>query len=133
MSMNSSADLPWQDHASQCEPARESKHQQLLIDGLKSDPRVWFLNTVSGGKQRRAVPDILGVALGLAFAVELKRSDKENATKLQRKELEEFAAAGGLALIARGKQGAEAALRAILGGTLEETRWLERVSSEGST
>ena len=68
----------------------------------------------------------MGVRKGLAFSVELK-TKTGRLSKLQRKELEEFAAAGGLALVAWGKEGAKLALDAIQGDVKEKPKCLERI------
>ena len=105
--------------------------QSWLCRELKKLDGVWFMNTTSSGMQRRSIPDILGCRKGLAFAVELK-TKTGRLKALQRKELEEFAAAGGLALVAWGKEGAQAALDAIQGDVKERERCLEKVRKPSS-
>lgn len=75
----------------------ETNFKERVQRDLKTLPSTWFVKTQM--RSVRGIPDILGCVNGYFFALELKKSAKENPDKLQQWVLEEIAEAGGFSIV----------------------------------
>jgi len=75
----------------------EAKVKKVAITKLKG-LGAYFFPPVTGGYGSSGVPDIVGCYRGLFFGMECK-AGKNKPTPLQQKNLDDIAAAGGLALV----------------------------------
>jgi hypothetical protein len=75
----------------------EAKVKKVVTQQLKAMGAYYFY-PVTGGYGASGVPDIIGCFDGLFFGIECK-AGRNKPTDLQRKNLQEITAAGGLALI----------------------------------
>jgi len=66
-----------------------------MMTRLNSIPGVYCVRTHGGSFQQKGTPDVLGSAHGRFFAIEAKRSAKEEPTKAQKYNLKKFREAGG--------------------------------------
>lgn len=64
-----------------------------FLDGFK--PKVWHLNVIAGMMSYIGLPDIIGVANGLLFAIEVKATAKSRLTLSQKLVGAEIRLAGG--------------------------------------
>lgn len=76
----------------------ETKFQKKVLSDLKKLPNIWILKTQE--RARRGVPDILLCCNGTFVALELKASPKSPLASLQRFEIEQIKASGGLGFVA---------------------------------
>lgn len=74
-----------------------TRRVKAYLDGLGSD--CWYIKVHVDGYVVRGTPDIIGSYKGLAFAVELKRDDKEQPTISQVLEIKRFTATGARGLV----------------------------------
>ena len=73
----------------------ESDIVRSQLATLNAIPGVYCLRTHGGSFQQKGTPDILGCAHGRFFAIEAKRTAKENPRPAQRYTLNKFSQAGG--------------------------------------
>ncbi|TCT14602.1 hypothetical protein EDC18_10583 [Natranaerovirga pectinivora] len=76
----------------------EKQLQSKVIKFLKSQPNTWFFKVFGGGFQRSGIPDLICCVSGIFVAIELK-SDTGNPTALQKMNIQEINAAGGIGII----------------------------------
>jgi hypothetical protein len=74
-------------------PPLEKVFQAKVVKKLKTLPNTWFEKIAD--RSKNGIPDILMCVSGVFVALELKRSDKEKATPLQKHTLERITKAGG--------------------------------------
>lgn len=75
----------------------EAKVKKVVTRQLKA-LGVYYFYPVTGGYGRSGVPDIVGCYQGHFFAIEVK-AGRNKPTPLQQKNLDEIAAAGGIAWV----------------------------------
>lgn len=76
----------------------EKEFQRKVIKFLKSQPNTWFFKVWGGGFQRSGIPDLICCINSIFIAVELK-GDNGKPTELQRMNIKNINAAGGIGLI----------------------------------
>ena len=75
----------------------EAKVKKVVVKHLK-DLGAYFFYPVTGGYGGSGVPDVVGCYKSLFFGIECK-AGKNKPTPLQKKNLDEIAASGGIALV----------------------------------
>lgn len=73
----------------------EAEIVRRMIKRLNGLPGVYCLRTHGGAFQQKGTPDILGAARGHFFAIEAKKSAREQPTEAQQYTLKKFRQAGG--------------------------------------
>jgi len=76
----------------------EKQFQRKVIKYLKSLPNTWFFKVWGGGYQRAGIPDLICCINGVFIAIELK-GDKGRPTELQKMNIRNINAAGGIGVI----------------------------------
>lgn len=78
----------------------ESKIVRDIIKALRSglDHPIWLEKIHGGLAQSSAIPDIIGIYLGVGFGLEVKRPGRK-ATPLQQRTIDDINAAGGIATV----------------------------------
>lgn len=76
---------------------KEKNIQRSIRKYLKSLPDCW--NCKGDTRDRRGIPDIIVCFCGLFIAFEVKRTDKDEATKIQKYEIGMIKRANGLAFV----------------------------------
>lgn len=71
----------------------EVVRRQLKV--LNALPGVYALRTHGGSFQQKGTPDVLGCALGRFFAIEAKKSAREQPSAAQQYNMKKFRQAGG--------------------------------------
>jgi Holliday junction resolvase len=66
-----------------------------MLATLNAIDGVYAIRTHGGSFQQKGTPDVIGCARGRFFAIEAKRSAKEQPTTAQRYNLKKFRQAGG--------------------------------------
>lgn len=66
-----------------------------MVAALNAIPGVYCLRTHGGSFQQKGTPDVLGCAHGHFFAIEAKRTSKEQPSAAQKYALNKFINAGG--------------------------------------
>lgn len=85
----------------------EGRIKRKVVEVLKKH-RVWYFFPASNGFGRAGIPDIIGIVDGRFFGIECKADPKKKPTALQVKCGEEIEAAGGIWLLVRSKEDADA-------------------------
>jgi hypothetical protein len=76
----------------------EKQLQRKVIKYLKSLPNTWFFKVWGGGYQRAGIPDLICCINGIFIAIELK-GDNGKPTELQKMNIKNINAAGGIGVI----------------------------------
>jgi Holliday junction resolvase len=74
---------------------QEAEIVRRQLATLNSIDGVYAIRTHGGSFQQKGTPDVLGCALGKFFAIEAKRSKREQPTRAQQYNLKKFREAGG--------------------------------------
>lgn len=104
----------------------EGRIKRKVVEVLKKHS-VWYFFPASNGFGRAGIPDIIGIIDGRFLGIEVKSDVKKKPTALQVKCGEEIRAAGGIWLLVRSKEDADA-----LGEMIEELR-SERTNGNQTT
>lgn len=78
---------------------QESDIVRAMLKTLNSLPQVYALRTHGSSFQQKGTPDILGCAHGRFFAIEAKRTAKEQPTPAQKYNLRKFNQAQGTTFV----------------------------------
>jgi Holliday junction resolvase len=73
----------------------EAEIVRRMLAALNSIDGVYAIRTHGGSFQQKGTPDVLGCAFGHFFAIEAKRSARENPSAAQQYNLKKFREAGG--------------------------------------
>ncbi len=73
----------------------EAEVVRQAIKRLNALPGVYCLRTHGGSFQQKGTPDIMGCARGHFFAIEMKKTEREQPTDAQRYNIKKFREAGG--------------------------------------
>lgn len=76
----------------------EKQFQKKVIKFLKSLPNTWFFKVWGGGFQRAGIPDLICCINVVFIAIELK-GDNGKPTELQKMNIRNINAAGGIGII----------------------------------
>ncbi|SHJ77446.1 VRR-NUC domain-containing protein [Paramaledivibacter caminithermalis] len=76
----------------------EKQLQRKVIKFLKFQPNTWFFKVFGGGYQRAGIPDLICCINGVFIAIELK-GDNGKPTELQKMNIKNINAAGGIGVI----------------------------------
>jgi len=76
----------------------EKEFQRKVIKYLETQPDTWFFKVWGGGFQRAGIPDLICCIKGVFIAIELKGDDGKP-TELQKLNIKEINAAGGIGII----------------------------------
>lgn len=77
----------------------EAEVVRRMMATLNAIPGVYCLRTHGGSFQQKGTPDIMGCALGHFFAIEAKRSAREEPSEAQWYNLEKFEQADGATFV----------------------------------
>jgi Holliday junction resolvase len=77
----------------------EAEVVRRAIKRLNALPGVYCLRTHGGAFQQKGTPDIMGVAHGHFFAIEMKKSAREKPSEAQRYNLKKLRQAGGATFV----------------------------------
>lgn len=77
----------------------EAEVVRRILKTLNAIPGVYCLRTHGSSFQQKGTPDIIGCAHGFFFAIEAKRSEKEQPTPAQVYNLTKFQQAGGTVFV----------------------------------
>lgn len=91
----------------------EAKVKAEIRKVLDAVPGLWYFMPAASIYGRRGVPDFIGLHQGRFFAIEAK-SDVGKTTRLQDREIERIAAAGGVVGVCRSGGDAEELLRGLV-------------------
>ena len=75
-----------------------------MLERLNKLPGVYALRTHGGSFQQKGTPDIIGCADGHFFAIEAKRSAREQPSAAQQYNLKKFRQAGGKTFVSHDPQ-----------------------------
>ena len=78
---------------------QEAEIVRQMLAVLNSIDGVYAIRTHGGSFQQKGTPDVLGCAYGRFFAIEAKRSAKEQPSAAQQYNLKKFRGAGGTTFI----------------------------------
>lgn len=82
----------------------EAEVVRRMMKRLNAIPGVYCLRTHGGAFQQKGTPDIIGSAHGRFFAIEAKRSAREQPTPAQQYTLKKFRQAGGATFVSHDPQ-----------------------------
>lgn len=85
----------------------EAEVVRRAIARLNKLPGVYCLRTHGGAFQQKGTPDIMGTAHGHFFAIEMKRSAREQPTPAQKYNLKKLREAGGKTFVSHDPQAQE--------------------------
>ncbi|AUX83371.1 endonuclease [Microbacterium phage Eleri] len=77
----------------------EAEIVRKMMARLNALPGVYCLRTHGGSFQQKGTPDIVGCAHGHFFAIEAKRTAREQPSVAQRYNLKKFRQAGGVTFV----------------------------------
>lgn len=77
----------------------EAEIVRLMLEALNRVDGVYAIRTHGGSFQQKGTPDVLGCAHGHFFAIEAKRTAREQPTDAQWYNLEKFEQAGGATFV----------------------------------